>query len=378
MPQPAAARPAGDRRAVAIGLAVAIAGGLVADMARCGGPWDGVELAWRDDPRPAADVPGEFEPPPGRRPVRRTRRGTRRTRAVTPPVAARSVPATAPAPTPAPGGPNAAPAAGAVAHRGQRYGAGSHVRQRLDLHLPEGCAGGGVPLVVWIRGTDWRGCPQEDCPLLWLVRDGYAVASIDYRPSDVALFPAQLDDCRQAVAMLQRDAVLWGIDPERICVFGRASGGHLAALLAFAPVPAAAGEQAAEPAGGDVAALGAIGAPFHLASLGSAHQRETSAASRLVGGPLAEFREAARRASPLEHVSAEAPPTLILHNARDANVPADQSVQLDRALRAAGADSTLVMLDDSVAALDADSVPGRAIRRFLDRVIGPGQAGGAR
>jgi acetyl esterase/lipase len=355
--------------------------GMAGDASALAGTWDGVEIAWRDDHRPAADVPGEFAPAPGRRGSRRPRRATRRSRPVSVPAeapTATAVPAEAPTATAVPAErPAVRPAdsvSAAVTHRGQRYGAEANARQRFDLHLPEGCAGGGTPLVVWIRGTDWRGGQQDDCPLLWLVRHGFAVASIDYRPSDVAQFPAQLDDCRAALATLRQDAEVWGIDPERICIFGRAGGGHLAALVAFATSPPATGTgQPAEPAG-DVAAVGAIGAPFHLASLGIAHQRGTSAASRLVGGPLPEFREAARRASPLEHVGAEAPPTLLLHAARDANVPADQSLELDRALKAAGADSTLVLLDGDAAPVDAESPSGLAIRQFLERVIGSSQA----
>lgn len=367
MPHPSTTSRTGAPPRAALCRVAAIVVCMTTAAALGGGPWDGAELAWRDDPRPAADVPEGFEPAPGRRTARRTRRGARRTRPVTPAGETRTGEART-------GSEPAVPAAGsgAIAHRGQRYGAAVQARQRFDLHLPEGCAAGGVPLVVWIRGTDWRGGLQDDCPLLWLVSAGYAVASVDYRPSDVAQFPAQLDDCRRAIATLQRDADLWGIDPDRICVLGRAAGGHLAALVAFAPPPASGGADH-DASTGDVAAVGAISAPFHLASLGTAHQRETSAASRLVGGPLAEFREAARRASPLEHVSTDAPPTLILHGARDPHVPADQSVQLDRALKAAGADSTLVMLDGDEATLDADSVPGRAIRRFLDRVIGTGR-----
>ena len=371
MPRTASACRAGDRRTAALVAAGVLALGVAGDASALAGTWDGVDIAWRDDPRPAADVPGEFAPAPGRRGSRRPRRATRRSRPV-------SVPAEAPTATAVPAErPAVRPAdsvSAAVTHRGQRYGAEANARQRFDLHLPEGCAGGGTPLVVWIRGTDWRGGQQDDCPLLWLVRHGFAVASIDYRPSDVAQFPAQLDDCRAALATLRQDAEVWGIDPERICVFGRAGGGHLAALVAFATSPPATGTgQPAEQAG-DVAAVGAIGAPFHLASLGIAHQRGTSAASRLVGGPLLEFREAARHASPLEHVGADAPPTLLLHAARDANVPADQSLELDRALKAAGADSTLVLLDGDAAPVDAESPSGLAIRQFLERVIGSSQA----
>ena len=371
MPRTALRCRAGDRRTAALVAAGVLALGMAGDASALAGTWDGVEIAWRDDHRPAADVPGEFAPAPGRRGSRRPRRATRRSRPV-------SVPAEAPTATAVPAErPAVRPAdsvSAAVTHRGQRYGAEANARQRFDLHLPEGCAGGGTPLVVWIRGTDWRGGQQDDCPLLWLVRHGFAVASIDYRPSDVAQFPAQLDDCRAALATLRQDAAVWGIDPERICIFGRAGGGHLAALVAFATSPPATGTgQPAEPAG-DVAAVGAIGAPFHLASLGIAHQRGTSAASRLVGGPLLEFREAARHASPLEHVGADAPPTLLLHATRDANVPADQSLELDRALKAAGADSTLVLLDGDAAPVDAESPSGLAVRRFLERVIGSGQA----
>ena len=381
MPRTASACRAGDRRTAALVAAGVLALGVAGDASALAGTWDGVDIAWRDDPRPAADVPGEFAPAPGRRGSRRPRRVTRRSRPVGVPAeapTATAVPAEAPTATAVPAErPAVRPAdsvSAAVTHRGQRYGAEANARQRFDLHLPEGCAGGGTPLVVWIRGTDWRGGQQDDCPLLWLVRHGFAVASIDYRPSDVAQFPAQLDDCRAALATLRQDAAVWGIDPERICVFGRAGGGHLAALVAFATSPPATGTgQPAEQAG-DVAAVGAIGAPFHLASLGIAHQRGTSAASRLVGGPLLEFREAARHASPLEHVGADAPPTLLLHATRDANVPADQSLELDRALKAAGADSTLVLLDGDAAPVDAESPSGLAVRRFLERVIGSGQA----
>lgn len=353
------------------------------------GNWAGAELAQRGDPRPTADVP-EPVPAASRRTGRRIRRTTRRVRGTVPATEAgpSRVP-TAEAGSTAEPGPTAATAAPvpqpgptatgpAVTHRGQPYGAAGHARQRFDLHLPAGCAADGVPLVVWIRGTDWRGSPQDDCPLLWLVREGYAVASIDHRPSDVAVFPAQLEDCRAAVETLCRDADLWGIDPERVCVFGRAAGGHLAALVAFTSpgAPADDADRTTETAAG-IAALGTIGAPFHLASLGGIHQRGTSPASRLVGGPLAEVREAARRASPLEQIPADAPPTLLLHAARDQQVPAEQSAALDRALRAAGADSTLVMLDDDGNACGPGSASGHAIRGFLDRIVGPGRPAAA-
>jgi acetyl esterase/lipase len=267
----------------------------------------------------------------------------------------------------------AAARASVLSHRDQPYGTQGHARQAFDVHLPAACSGGPLPLVVWIHGDDWRSGSKADCPLLWLVDQGYAVASIGYRLSDAAVFPAQLDDCRAALATLERDADIWGIDRQRICVIGSGAGGHLAALVGFA-------QPGTEPAPGEpprreaIAAVCAIAAATHLASLGPAHERSTSAASRLVGGPLPELREAAQAASPLEHVSADDPPTLLVHGGRDADVPAAQAMRLDRALSSTGVDSTLLLLDEAGHALplSRESAAGQGVLGFLDRVLGPG------
>jgi dipeptidyl aminopeptidase/acylaminoacyl peptidase len=122
-----------------------------------------------------------------------------------------------------------------------------------------------------------------------------------------------------------------------------------------------------------VAAACAVAAPAHLPSLAPA-ERTAAAAGRLVGGPLVEFREAAQAASPLAHVSADDPPVLLVHGDRDTEVPATQAVGLDRALKAAGTDSRLVLLDAAGHAvpLTVDSDGGAAVLEFLDAVLGAG------
>lgn len=356
-------------------LVLAVAGALGGD-APAAPP---VEVALRNDPRTMSDAPLPVEAAPARRPSRRAQRRALRRGTVEPaPPAARPAAAT-PAPTPAivPVVPVAEPAVeerGTVAHRDLPYGSGEHARQRFDMLIPDGCAGGGLPLVVWIHGPDWRGGSKADCPLGWLVEEGYAVASIDYRPTDVAVYPAQFDDCRAALATLVADAATWGVDPARICVAGRGAGGHLAALVAFEP-PAngpvrTTDSMATEPPAPAAAAL--VGAPVQLAALGPAHDRAGSAASRLVGGPLPEFREAALRASPLSHVSADDPPTLILHGRHDDTVPPEQATLLGQALAGVGVEHTLVMLDEP--SLSRGSPGGVALVEFLDRTLGPGAA----
>jgi acetyl esterase/lipase len=262
-----------------------------------------------------------------------------------------------------------------VVHADQTYG--GHPRQRYDLHLPDGCSGGSLPLVIWIHGPDWRTGSKADCPITWLVEQGFAVASVDYRPSDVAVFPAQLDDCRAALAAIRAEARTWGIDESRICVAGSGAGGHLAALVAFAPpepgpIREASADGDADEPETDVAAVALFDAPTHLPSLGGGHDRAGSAESRLVGGPLPEFREAAQRASPLVHVTPQAPPTLIVQGGRGDGVALDQGNRLDAALHAAGVASDRVILDEKASQLAPrrGSPAAGALVEFLDRAVG--------
>jgi acetyl esterase/lipase len=256
-------------------------------------------------------------------------------------------------------------------HRDQPYGASPDPRRRFDIHLPPGCTGGSLPLVVWFPGDEWQGGPRSECPVTWLVDHGYVIACVGYRSVETAIFPAQLDDCSAALATLVRDAAIWGIDPARICVMGAGGGGQLAALVGS--------ERTGRPASADadpspsVAAVCVIATASQLTTLGASHDRAASAASRLVGGPLPELREAALAASPLAHVSPDDPPTLIVHGTHDAVIPSEQAVRLDRALAAAGVDHTLVLLDAGHAVPLGPATPAAtALRAFLDRVLGPG------
>jgi len=87
------------------------------------------------------------------------------------------------------------------------------------------------PLLIWIHGGGWIGGSKDHCPAVSMCRDGFVVASINYRLSSEATFPAQIEDCKAAVRWLRAHAKAYNIDVNRVGVWGASAGGHLAALV---------------------------------------------------------------------------------------------------------------------------------------------------
>lgn len=222
----------------------------------------------------------------------------------------------------------------------------------LDLYVPD--AAGPFPAIVFLHGGGWRvGTRRVFCPSWrdWrpdpfhrLVAAGFAVASIDYRLSGEAVFPAQLDDAKAAVRWLRSRAEEVGLDPGRVVAWGESAGGHLAALLGLAGdrAEATSGRPSASVAGvvdwygpADLTALAAQALPTAVVRSDAPDSRE----SLLIGAPLSQATDLARRASPACYVHAGAPPFHIAHGGADRFVPAAQSRQLSDALRAVGADA---------------------------------------
>src|SRR5262249_44838326 len=120
---------------------------------------------------------------------------------------------------------------GTKAHANLEYVPGGHARQRLDLYVPAK-ADTPLPVIVWVHGGAWLGGGKGGGgPAVPLVGKGYAVASINYRLSQHAVFPAQIEDCKAAIRWLRANAKTYNLNPERIGVWGASAGGHLVALL---------------------------------------------------------------------------------------------------------------------------------------------------
>lgn len=128
-------------------------------------------------------------------------------------------------------------------HRNLAYVTNGDPRQTLDLYLPtppavrtwEKPPANGyrtrLPLVIWIHGGAFLIGSKDDTVPLELLSQGYAVASMGYRYSSEAKFPAQVEDCKAAIRWLRANAARFALDPERFAVFGESAGGYLAAML---------------------------------------------------------------------------------------------------------------------------------------------------
>jgi len=226
------------------------------------------------------------------------------------------------------------------------YVPGGHARQKLDLYVPkERDPNGPRALIVWVHGGAWLGGSKEQPSALRFVGQGYAVASINYRLSQHALFPAQIEDCKAAIRWLRANAGPYGYDPNRIGVWGASAGGHLVALLG---ATGGVKEFDVGPNPGVSSRVGAVCdffGPTDFTKMFSVlssmdHDAPDSPESKLIGGPIQANKDKVQRANPITYVTKDDPPFLIVHGDRDPLVPHSQSEILCEALQKAGVDVT--------------------------------------
>ena len=213
---------------------------------------------------------------------------------------------------------------------------------QLDLYRPKKTSGK-LPVVVWVHGGGWKNGSKDRCPAAWLATHGFAVASIDYRLTHQAKWPAQIDDCRGAVRWLRENAGTLNLNPDRIGAWGSSAGGHLVALLGTLDA------QGSEKTSSQVQAVCDWFGPTDLLTMPPNTISETrteadiaeSNGAKLLGSPVRDVPELAKQASALYQVSKDDPPFLIMHGEKDPGVPLSQSQRLHEKLLTAGAQSKL-------------------------------------
>jgi acetyl esterase/lipase/regulation of enolase protein 1 (concanavalin A-like superfamily) len=235
---------------------------------------------------------------------------------------------------------------GVKALRDLEYVKDGHERQKLDLYLPEK-ADGPLPVVVWIHGGAWRAGSKDGCPGVFLAAKGFAVASVGYRLSQHAVFPAQIEDCKAAIRWLRGNAKKYNLDPDHIGAWGASAGGHLVALLGTT-----GGMKELEGKDGDLDQLSQVQCvldwfgPTDFRDLrGAVADDPKSVIAQLLGGPPSKEKDKAALASPVAHVHKGCPPFLIMHGDKDPTVSLGASKKLAEALEKADVPVTLVVLE---------------------------------
>jgi acetyl esterase/lipase len=253
---------------------------------------------------------------------------------------------------------------------------------RLDLHVPEN-AKGPLPVVIYASGGGWLLVAKNDGPWKFLLSEGFAVVSIEYRLSGEARFPAALHDVKTAIRWVRAHAETYGLDPARVAGWGSSAGAYLFSMAAVTqdrPEFEGDGEhldQSSRVASvidhygpSDLAA--AAEDTNHLPGAMELMGTETSPETRLLGYVPASDPASAAKASVLSYVGPQTPPFLILHGDADTRLGIGQSRRLHEALQAQGSDTTFIVIPGAnhgtpeFYAAEANTAALEFLRRTLD------------
>lgn len=206
---------------------------------------------------------------------------------------------------------------------------------KLDLYQPTLRTAEASPTVIWIHGGAWRSGTKRDVPVKEWLTHGIAIASVEYRLSPVAKFPAQIHDIKAAIRYLRDNAGPLKLDPNKFAIAGSSAGGHLAALVGVSnqvkELEGAVGDNLQQSSN-----VQAIVSFYGAANLQSILSQSTEhglsvrvpALQLLLGGQPTEVPVLTRLASPIVHVDSTDPPLWLIHGDADPQMPLQQSKEL--------------------------------------------------
>lgn len=246
----------------------------------------------------------------------------------------------------------------------------------LDLYSPKDTSEP-APGLIFIHGGSWKGGKKEDYRIygLHFAQRGYVVASIQYRLSGEAPFPAAIHDVKAAVRYMRAEASSMGVDPDRIGVVGGSAGGHLSMMIGYSSdIRELDGNCGHEDVSSRVQCLVNLYGPTDMTTpYVQAVSKTNKAVSAFFEGTYEEQPDSYAAGSPLKYVTSDDPPTLILHGTVDALVPIKQADLLATALEENGVPYVYDRLPGWPHAMDvAQPVHERCLwymDRFLDRYL---------
>lgn len=217
----------------------------------------------------------------------------------------------------------------------------------MDVLIPAQVSRTPTPAVLWIHGGGWEaGDKNAHANAEFLAKGGFVAATLSYRLSDAAPFPAAVEDCKCAIRYLRANASTYGIDPDSIGVAGSSAGGHLAELLATAD-----GSAGLEGNGGWQQVSSRVQAAvsyFGVSDLTAQFPSDTvPVIVKFLRGTRDEKPDLYRKASPIHYVSKADPPLLLVHGENDEVVPFDQSMRMAEVYRRMGLPVDLIALKNA-------------------------------
>ena len=234
-------------------------------------------------------------------------------------------------------------------YRGVVFAEVDDIPLSLDVYLPKK-KGSRPHLVVFFHGGSWRSGSKESCQVRWLVRHGYAVASVGYRKSHAAKFPVILHDCKGAIRFLRARADALGFQAERVAVAGASAGGHLALLLATT----GGVEELEGSVGGHLEYSSRVQLGLGMYSPTDLHHDAITAPERwdkpasslfqLLGGKPSDKVDLVRKASVTSHITSDDPPILFLVGGADQPERIEHGKRLKAAYDKAGLQAVLQII----------------------------------
>lgn len=241
---------------------------------------------------------------------------------------------------------------GTILHGNIAYNNDTLQKHLLDIYLPAN-ATGKLPLVIFVHGGGWLSNDKYadigymKKTVAEIVSSGFALASIDYRFSTQAVFPAQIQDCNRAVSFLYDNADKYGFDKNRFVVMGFSAGGHLASLMGLSKnnnvnsffMPGTSRSFSFK-------AVVDFYGPAELILFPGADHAKSPEGLLIGAAPLAR-PDLAKAASPVTYVDKNDPPFLIIHGEKDELVSPKQSQLLRAWLDVAGIQNELIIVKDA-------------------------------
>jgi acetyl esterase/lipase len=206
-------------------------------------------------------------------------------------------------------------------------------------------ATGPLPAVIYIHGGGWVGGSHRQAPIYVLAKAGYFAASIEYRFSSEAKWPAQIQDCKLGVRWLRANAAKYNIDPNKIGVWGASAGGHLVTCLGtMADVKEYEGDGGYPGVSSAVQAVVDFYGPTDFITPQIYSDQAKNLTQGLFGVPREQNPDLWKSGSPYFYVKAGDPPMLLVHGDADTLVPLAQSTEFDEALTKANVPHQLIVV----------------------------------